>query len=221
MPYNLMIPGWLPESELKILEQIAFTVPKNGHVVEIGPFCGRSSWCWAKSVDPSVTVTCIDIWDPSAHPYRPPARIGAGGDMATVCEFGAADRVEDAHGTLENFKRYTRDCPNIRTIRGASPHDVKNWAERVDVVYLDGLHHNPGFSDDLNFWFWKVKDGGLICGDDCARTHPDVLWTIHDFAKDLGLTFVVQGRTWLIPRTPHKNIIATLFPSSLLTVRIR
>jgi precorrin-6B methylase 2 len=221
MPYNLMIPGWLPESELKVIEQIALTVPKNGHVVEIGPFCGRSSWCWAKTVDPSVTVTCIDIWDTVAHPYYPPARIGLRGDSTAINDFGAADRVEEAQGTLENFQRYTRDCPNVRAIRGASPQDFKGWNDRVDVVYLDGLHHNPGFIADLEFWFTKLKDGAIICGDDCARSHPDVLWSVHDFAKAKNLPFFVLGRTWLIPRPPHKNIVASLFPSPLETVRIR
>src|SRR5258707_3618142 len=76
MPYNLNIPGWMPESELKILEEVAQTIPKGGRMVEVGPFCGRSSWCLAKSADPSVKVTCLDIWDTSIHPYHPPTEIG-------------------------------------------------------------------------------------------------------------------------------------------------
>ena len=76
MPYNLRIPGWMPEGELKVLEQVARVVPMNGRVVEVGPFLGRSSWCWAKSVHPSVKITCLDIWDTAQHPYSPPALVG-------------------------------------------------------------------------------------------------------------------------------------------------
>ena len=67
MPYNLNIPGWMPEAELKILEALAQTIPRNGVMVEIGRFCGRSSWCWSRSADPSATIHCLDIWNPSEH----------------------------------------------------------------------------------------------------------------------------------------------------------
>jgi hypothetical protein len=209
MPYNLNIPGWMPESELKIIEQVARTIPRYGKMVEVGPFCGRSSWCWAKSADPTVTVSCLDIWNPAEHPYHPPAVIG---DRNTSNDdFGVADSLDQVVGTLENFRHFTRDCANIVPIRGASPYDFQNWNEPLDLVFLDGVHHNPVFWDDLNFWFWKLKPGGLCCGDDCARTHPDVLWGVHDFAKNHNLTFFVQGRLFFIPRPPHKNFFSTLF----------
>lgn len=210
MPYNMTIPGWMPESELKILEQLAFTIPENGKMVEVGPFCGRSSWCWAKSVHPSVRVTCIDIWNPNEHPYHPPAKIGE--EVGHVDpDFGMAESLDRVVGTLENFQFYTRDCHNIEPLQGASPYDFKDWDVPLDLIFLDGVHHNPIFWDDLNFWFWKLKPGGIFCGDDFARTHPDVVWGIHDFVKNHGLTYFLQGRIWMIQRPPHKNIISTLF----------
>lgn len=209
MPYNSSIPGWMPVSELRIIEQVAGTIPKHGKMVEVGPFCGRSSWCWAKSVDPTVTVTCLDIWNPSEHPYHPPAVIG--GRDASNPDFGVADSLARVVGTLENFRHYTSDCDNIVAIQGTSPYDFQGWNEPLDLVFLDGVHHNPIFWDDLNFWFWKLKPGGLCCGDDFARSHPDVVWSVHDFAKNHDLTFFVQGRLWFLPRPPHKNIFSALF----------
>jgi hypothetical protein len=114
-------------------------------------------------------------------------------------------------GTLENFQFYTKDCTNITTRQGASPYDFKDWSEPLDLVFLDGVHHNPVFWHDLNFWFWHLKPGGICCGDDFARTHPDVVWGVHDFAKTHGLTFFVQGRIWMMPRPPHKPLISALF----------
>jgi hypothetical protein len=96
-------------------------------------------------------------------------------------------------------------------MRGKSPYDFKGWRKPLDLVFLDGVHHNPIFWDDLNFWFWKLKPGGLCCGDDFGRPHKDVIWGVQDFAKAHGLTFFVQGRIWLIPRPPHSPIIPTLF----------
>jgi SAM-dependent methyltransferase len=209
MPYNLNIPGWMPVRELELIEQLAVTIPQKGRMVEVGSFVGRSSWCWAKSVDPSVIVYCLDIWNPSEHPYHPPTVIGGRGSIGT--DFGAADELDHVVGTLENFTRNTGDCPNIRAMRGASPADFRDWREPLDLVFLDGVHHNPIFWEDLNFWFWHLKPGGILCGDDAARTHPDVVWSIQDFAKNHDLTYIVAGRIWIIPRPPHQNVIAALF----------
>jgi predicted O-methyltransferase YrrM len=208
MPYNLRIPGWMPESELRIIEQVARTIPRYGQMVEVGPYCGRSSWCWAKSADPTVTVTCLDIWNPTDHPYYPPAVIGGQEGNA---DFGVAENLERVYGTLENFQYYTRDCDNIVAIRGASPHDFQKWSEPLDLVFLDGVHHNPIFWEDLNFWFWKLRPGGLCCGDDFARSHPDTVWSVHDFTKNHGLSFFVRGRLWFIPRPPHRNFFSALY----------
>jgi SAM-dependent methyltransferase len=194
----------MPEHALKTIEQLAYTIPKHGKMVEIGPFCGRSSWCWAKSVDPTVKITCLDIWNPCQHPFFPPADFGK--KITFKPDFGAAENKERAKGSLDNFKFYTQDCPNIETIQGTSPVDFKNWDVPLDLVFLDGVHHNPIFHDDLTFWFWKVKPGGVCCGDDFARSHPDVVWTVQDFAKVHGLSFFVEGRIWCIPRPPHRTI---------------
>jgi SAM-dependent methyltransferase len=199
MPYNLDIPGWMPEPELKILERLARRIPAGGAMLEVGPFCGRSSWCWAKSVDPSVSVTCIDIWDPIEHPYSPPTKLGKG-EVAGE-DYGKATTERGHWGTRENFDFYTRDCPNIRAVRGRSPDDFLDWPEEsLDLIFLDGIHHNPGFHSDVTHWFWRVKPGGMICGDDCARSHPDVLWTVHDLCKDLELSFTVERRIWMVER---------------------
>src|SRR5690348_2810629 len=127
MPYNLDIPGWMPEPELKILERLARTIPAGGDMVEVGPFCGRSSWCWSKTVAPGVAITCIDIWDPVEHPFSPPAKTenGAVSDQ----DFGKTSRDKGNWGTLENFEYYTQDCDNITARRGRSPDDFLDWPE--------------------------------------------------------------------------------------------
>jgi hypothetical protein len=199
----------MPEEELKIIERAAGTIPRHGKMVEVGPFLGRSSWCWSKSVDPTVKVFCLDIWNPSAHPYHPPAVIGAADTVNP--DFGVADSLDQVVGTLANFQHFTRDCHNIVPLQGASPDDFQDWRVPVDLVFLDGVHHNPIFWADLNFWFWKLKPGGLCCGDDFARTHPDTVWSVQDFCKNHNLTFLVQGRLWFIPRPPHRDFVTTLF----------
>ncbi len=196
MPYDLDIPGWMPETELKIIEMLARAIPPGGAMVEVGSFCGRSSWCWAMSA-PDVAVTCIDIWDPAEHPFVPPARSGApAGD-----DFGRADDERGAWGTRENFDFYTRACPNITAVRGRSPDDFLDWPEAsLDLVFLDGVHHNPVFRADVMHWWRRVKPGGVLCGDDCADTHPDVRATLDAFCGAQAVALTVASRIWMLRR---------------------
>lgn len=199
--YNLKIPGWMPESELKVIEKLARTVPENGKAVEIGSFVGRTSWCIAKTIPQSATLTCIDIWNPSEHPYTPPSSLS----NSVGSDFGQAENVQQTSGTIENFLRNTKDCSNITAIQGRSPNDFQDWVgSNFDLIFLDGIHHNPVFVRDVHHWLQCVKPGGILCGDDCARTHPDVLWTIHDVAKDLNLVFAVEKRIWMLEIPPRR-----------------
>lgn len=198
MPYDLSIPGWMPERELKVIEDLATRVRQNGTIVEVGSFCGRSSWCWAKTVHPSVTVHCLDIWDIAQHPYHPPV---CGHPDSDPAKYGAALTPAEARGTFENFCRNTAGCPNIASHRGASPDDFLDWPrESADLVFLDGLHHNPGFHRDLWFWWERLRPGGIYCGDDYMRSHPDVIYTVRDMTAHCAIDFAVRGRIWIMQK---------------------
>src|SRR5262247_2240319 len=56
------IPGQIGWPELMAMARLAKSVPRNGVVVETGALFGRSSLVWARNVDPSVTVYCVDPW---------------------------------------------------------------------------------------------------------------------------------------------------------------
>ena len=198
MPYNLAIPGWMPEAELQILERLARTIPAGGAMLEVGPFAGRSSWCWSKSVAAGVSVTCVDIWNPREHPFSPPA---SKGEEPVKPDFGYLPADAPRWGTQELFEYFTRDCDNITAMRGRSPDDFADWPlDSLDLVFLDGVHHNPVFNADVWHWYKRVKPGGVLCGDDCARTHPDVLWSVHDFCKKNDVSFTVERRIWMLQK---------------------
>lgn len=60
--YDLNIDGFTSEHDLMQIEKWASSVPKNGVIVELGSYKGRSSYAWAMSCDSSVTVYCLDIF---------------------------------------------------------------------------------------------------------------------------------------------------------------
>lgn len=138
MPYREDLQGWMTVPDFKAIESLAATVPENGVVVEIGSAWGRSSWAWAKSVKPTVTVYCIDPWTKN--------------DIYSA--------------TIDEFLESVKDCPNIIPIQGLSP-DMK-WDKKIkpDLVFIDGNHASPYVDNDISFWSKQLKPTGILSGHD-------------------------------------------------------
>jgi len=176
---DLSIPGQMTEGELRGIEGLARKVPKGGSIVEVGSLFGLSSYTWATTVDPSVTVHCIDPW---------------------VREQWIVDLVEAKIAgcpefSIDAFKRYTRTCTNLTAHQGYSPREFGDWSGRVDLFFDDALHHNPYFRESIRFWLNKMKAGGIMCGHDYCDEWPDVKAEVNLLAGELGV--LVHTRQWL------------------------
>lgn len=172
MPYDLNIPGWMSEPDLQAIQALAQRVPPDGIIVEVGPFLGRSTYAWAKSCHPSVTVHAIDPWQwiPKDYDASQPG--------------GPLDPKADAE-TL--FRHYVRDCPNVRAWKGYSPKvEIGVPAGTIDLIFLDGQHVEPHFSKDLEYWYPRLKPGGIFCGDDYLLQWPDVMKGVDRHATKHG-----------------------------------
>ena len=42
----------------------------------------------------------------------------------------------------------------------------------LDFVYIDADHRFPFVAEDLYYWYWRVKRGGIIAGHDYLDTRP-------------------------------------------------
>ena len=197
MPYNLSIPGQVSEFQLKAIEAAAGLVPKNGKVVEVGSLFGSSSWAWAKSVDPSVTVYCIDPWAKNEGVRLMEARYGI------------------TYG-LEQFKKYTADCPNIAPRQGYSPRDFLDWVDPIDLYYEDAVHAGPILAQNLSFWSGKLKPSGIICGDDYRPRFPDVCRGAQELAGRLARDLIQVDFFWCL--LPDDNVLPG---SSAVATRLR
>jgi SAM-dependent methyltransferase len=152
--------GWANDSQLAMIEHWAKEVPENGVIVEIGSFAGRSAWHWAKAAHPSVTVYAVDSWDPTIYRNYQNRRNSLRGDRIDK---------EIVECTYEDFCKNTYDCPNIIGVKARSPDlpdHILNKLTNVDLIYIDDSHVNPGFEDNLQFWYKRLKPKGVFCGDD-------------------------------------------------------
>lgn len=65
-----------------------------------------------------------------------------------------------------------------------------------DFVYIDGNHSKKYIHADLNNFYTKVKDGGIIGGHDFSGTHVDVVREVLKFEKKHKLVLHSSDLDW-------------------------
>ena len=121
------------------------------HFVEVGAFLGRSAVFMAVEIINSgknIKFDCIDHWQGSE-------------------EHNNNDEV--------NLERLYEDfLENIKPVKGVINHIRANSIEAsnlyklnsLDFVFIDASHDEASVKDDLAHWMPRVKEDGVIAGDD-------------------------------------------------------
>jgi predicted O-methyltransferase YrrM len=148
------IDGWLDPREAVLLYQLGRQTPdRDGVVVEIGSWLGKSSVVLAKSlVDKRGSrLHCIDPFDASGDDFSQPQYAEAANN--------ASRNLEERF--MENIRRAKIDHLII-CHRGFSHDVVKNWQLPIDLLFVDGNHDYLAVKDDLLSWLPHVKPGGFV-----------------------------------------------------------
>jgi predicted O-methyltransferase YrrM len=141
---NEQIPGWFGPGDINALSRIASRIV-NGTIIELGSMHGRSAYCLSKS-SPTSKIFCVDYWS---------------GWPSTTADGITRDN------SLEVFKSFTIDCPNIIPVQLFLNEKAAPFCEEpVDLVFIDTSHTNPDDWNVIEFWLPKIRKGGTICGHD-------------------------------------------------------
>jgi predicted O-methyltransferase YrrM len=136
------IPGWLTDEEGEALYELARACRGDGVIVEIGSWKGKSTVCLALGSQAGNSVPVYAI-DPHAD-YR-------FGDFKTNVErAGIADLVQP-----------------IASLSQAAADD---FAEPIELLFVDGSHEYDLVLEDFEKWMPKVVDGGWIAFHDTTWT---------------------------------------------------
>ena len=188
MPYNTNIIGHMVEDELKVIEEWAYNIPKNGVIVEIGTFFGRSAVCWAMSSDPSVKIYCGDIW-PESFVTETYTHIIPG-----------LPKSNFKYNLWQEFKNNVKEFSNIIPLRGFFPLGIKYPGDPIDIFFLDAMHTNPNDWDNLEYFKQFIKPTGMICGHDYSSHWPEVMENVNRLEKLMNRKATVYpgGSLWSI-----------------------
>lgn len=119
----------------------------NAVFVEIGCWEGKSTVCMAnkiKNIKKNIKFYAIDIWEPYQQ-----------GELVWKANY------EKYLKNIEPVKDY------INTIKGDSCEVSKQFADKsVDFIFIDGNHHYDFIKRDIEAWYPKLKEGGVIAGHD-------------------------------------------------------
>lgn len=133
------IVGYSSVWTMSIIGREAQKVRKGGWIVEIGSFCGRSSYVLGKNKPDSVKLTCIDNWP------GPPNEIP---DSEFV--FG---NINSCFNYAE-FMKNMHSIKNLETMRCVLPLNISHLAFSVgiDLLFFDLYPDHDLYMDQLLYW---------------------------------------------------------------------
>lgn len=174
------IQGWFSFSNLytKMVNQLT----NGSHIVEVGSWKGCSTAYLAVEIINSgknIKLDAVDIWtgsetDPTA--------------FNTDDEFMKYNR-----DIFELFKKNMEPVAHIvNPIRMPSIEAAKLYADKsLDFVLIDADHAYDYVKSDILAWLPKIKNGGLIAGDDYnPASFPGVVKAVHELFTKEQIIFV-------------------------------
>lgn len=157
------------------------TSNENGaHFVEVGSFMGKSTSFMAVEIINSgkkIKFDAIDTW------------IGSDEDAHHSMEIIKDGRLYEVF--LENMKDLLDYCTPIRTtsVEGAKLYKDKS----LDFVLIDAAHDYDNVKADILAWLPKVKEGGVLAGDDWG--FEGVNKAVEELLEN---RYTIDGRTWIV-----------------------
>jgi len=138
------VEGWFTEEEAKAMYQMIKSVPKEGTVVELGSYCGRSSII--------IGALAKDI----------------GFDFYCVDDFSSGE-VEDKfkHNMEWAMARY-------KLIRGKSTEVQDQLPNNIDFIFFDTIHIYEHQKKECDIWLPKMKKEGLVAFHDYGGKYHGV-----------------------------------------------
>lgn len=161
--------GWLTDNEGVGLYLTARKVVRNGTVVEIGSWQGKSTYCISKGLK-SGKLYAID-----------PFNAGGGFDVENETEYrrrkGNMDLLEGFIKNMEQLKVLHKIV-----IKKGYSYQFDNEFGEINFLFIDGDHSIEGCTADFNLYAPKIVRGGFIA--------------FHDYYEErdeLGPTYVIKN----------------------------
>jgi hypothetical protein len=160
------IDGWLSRPEAKLLHQAASDTPKDGFILEIGAFRGKSTEILASVGREMVAID--------------PMTVG----------FAVSEDRDVCEDDVEALTEVVRAHDNLAWIRLASHHVDPNVFPLIDLLYIDGEHEGDAAYRDFMHFVGRLNQGASVLFHD-FESHADVTQSIKRLERE-GLLKLTQ-----------------------------
>jgi hypothetical protein len=151
--------------------------PSGSRFLEVGSWRGRSAAFLGVEIINSkkdIMLTCLDSWRYRENTEQP---------------VNNQDDFDDIYWefikNMQPLIQYKKNPSLIYTSRKESVEAARECRDNIfDFIFIDAGHYYEDVLSDLNAWYPKLKEGGIISGHDYfTRVHPGVKYAVDDFFK--------------------------------------
>lgn len=189
---SLDVPGGTSDTEAWVLAALA---KKARLMFEFGTCTGKTAYLWARNSPPGAHVVTITLRPEDRSSYR-----GATGDDVHDTEAALAE---------SEFARFVYSGTDVegkveQLFGDSKTVDVSPWANRCDLVFVDGSHAYSYVLSDSRKAIELARPGGLVLWHDYdgMRHSPGVYRALNEIARDLPLVHV-KGTRMVAYRKPN------------------
>jgi predicted O-methyltransferase YrrM len=149
------------------------------HFVEVGSFLGKSAVYMAVEIINSgknIKFDCIDHWEGSEE-HSDNDKV----NLETLYE-DFLKNIEPVKGVINPIK-----MSSIESSKLYKPNSL-------DFIFIDASHDTQSVREDLTYWMPRIKEDGIIAGDDInnAEVASAVMWFFDNKKLDIA------GRQWFV-----------------------
>lgn len=157
--------------QLQFFRSVREATPDNAIIVEIGSYVGAIG---NQFIGGNRKVFCIDPWEEQVYSKDDP-------QYALI-----EDAINNRGGINNIYETWLTNAGsdlfvNIFPIKGYSQNIAKFFNLPIDLLYLDGCHNYESVKRDIELWVPKVKNGGIIMGDDYGGFFTGVTKAVDEY----------------------------------------
>ena len=171
--------GFAQNDLFALYKKVVEVFPSGSHFVEVGSFLGKSAVFMAVEIINSgknIRFDCVDHWKGSEEHHD--------------------NKKIDTENLYEDFIKNIEPVKSIITpVRIDSIDASKLYhPNSLDFIFIDASHDEPSVRKDLAYWYLRLKEDGMIAGDDIDNKEVAnaVRW-FFDIEK-----VKIVGRQWLL-----------------------
>ena len=186
--------GFFSEWNMQVYRKLAYGVPENGQIAEIGVWLGRSISSIADLIsDKHITVHAVDTFK------------GTPGEFSNID--AEAQRRDVKNEFLSNMNKFCIST-NITLHHKTSEEAAKDVEDNtLDLVFIDAEHTYEAVLTDIKAWLPKLKTNGVMAGHDYA---PPVFPGVVQAVTEVFGKVEVANDVWSIKK--KKRRIFDCFP---------